>query len=392
VSGVRTNLDDLKSRPGNSCAEVAVRLGAQLRRYGREQIGPCPICSTDLTSKTATRWQTKAGGWVCAVCCDGGDVVRLVERAMRTDFKGAVDWLGGLPDDRDSAADNRRDEALAKEEKRRAEADRYRERERAMLYGIWRDAADPQGTLVQTYLENRGIPLPMWREGCARLRYAERLPYFHGTAIDETGRNVPAVIHRGPAMLAPVTREGRFRGLHMTYLDEDGNKVDLRDRESGVLPAKKIRGSKQAGAAELIKVFEPKRIIIGEGIETVLSVWHSLAACGEELERTEFWSALDLGNLGGKAKATVTHPELKTEKGRPQRVPGPDADLDKPGIALPDSVVEVVILGDGDSDRVTTEYAIARAVQRFRGGGGERKVRAAWADPGRDFNDMLLGD
>jgi CHC2 zinc finger len=89
-------LDELKSRPGNSCAEVAERLGCRLRRYGREKMGPCPICSSDLQSKTATRWQTKDGGWVCAACEDGGDVIALVSKALNLDFKGAVDWLGGI--------------------------------------------------------------------------------------------------------------------------------------------------------------------------------------------------------------------------------------------------------------------------------------------------------
>jgi hypothetical protein len=87
-------LDELKSRPGNSCAEVAERLGAHLRRHGREKIGPCVICSKDLQSKTATRWQTKGEGWVCATCEDGGDCIWLVQKALNLDFKAAVEWLG----------------------------------------------------------------------------------------------------------------------------------------------------------------------------------------------------------------------------------------------------------------------------------------------------------
>jgi len=35
-------------------------------------------------------------GWVCAACSDGGDVIRLVEKALGLDFKGAVEWLGGI--------------------------------------------------------------------------------------------------------------------------------------------------------------------------------------------------------------------------------------------------------------------------------------------------------
>jgi hypothetical protein len=61
--------------------------------------------------------------------------------------------------------------------------------------------------------------------------------------------------------------------------------------------------------------------------------------------------------------------------------------MDEPGIAVPASVTDVVLLGDGDSDRFITELAMIRASKRFARAG--RTVRVAWATPGRDFNDML---
>ena len=162
-------LDELKSR--NSCAEVAERLGVRLRPYGREKIGSCPICSTDLQDRTATRWQTKGGSWVCAASADGGDVIALVQKALSLDFLGAVEWLGGISRTVDHRAEEARAKATEREqEKKAAEAERYRERERRALYGLWERALDPPGTLVEVYLDSRGLPLPPWPDGLARLR------------------------------------------------------------------------------------------------------------------------------------------------------------------------------------------------------------------------------
>jgi hypothetical protein len=387
-----SELDELKSRPGNSCAEVAERLGARLRRHGREKIGPCVICSTDLQSKTATRWQTKGEGWVCAACEDGGDSIWLVQKVLNLDFKAAVDWLGGI---RDADQASQEADRKAKEAKKQAEAQRYRERERTALYDVWKRALDLPGTPVEAYLNNRGLVVPPWPEGAARLRYVADMAYFHGAETDAAGRRSPTVIHRGPAMVAAIARQGVFCGLHITYLTLHGHKLQIVDPQTDeLLPAKKVRGSKAGGAIELIKVappIEPARIVLGEGVETVLSVWHAMTECGIDLTTTEFWSSVDLGNLGGRAVAQIVHPELKTAAGKPRRVPGPDPDLSQSAINLSDSVTRVTILGDSDSDPFTTRCAVFRGAQRFKAARAGRMVKIAYAPEGLDFNDMLVG-
>ncbi len=47
----------------------------------------------------------------------------------------------------------------------------------------------------------------------------------------------------------------------------------------------------------------------------------------------------------------------------------------------------MILLGDGDSDAFDTEMALRRAQNRLTRPG--RHVGVAWAEPGRDFNDML---
>ena len=113
----------------------------------------------------------------------------------------------------------------------------------------------------------------------------------------------------------------------------------------------------------------------------------ALQRAGDDLSATIFRTSIDLGNLGGATAGTIAHPTLKTDKGHAQRVPGPTPDLDVDGIPIPDSVAEVIILGDSTSDRFATECAIARALQRWQRAG--RSMRVAWAPDGQDFDDML---
>ena len=56
---------------------------------------------------------------------------------------------------------------------------------------------------------------------------------------------------------------------------------------------------------------------------------------------------------------------------------------------IPDSVIELILLGDGDSDPFTTQMALARGAARYARPG--LSVRVAMAPQGRDFNDVLTG-
>jgi hypothetical protein len=348
-------------KANNLCDAIAARW-VRLRKHGNGMIGPCPICSRDRQSKSDGRFEIKdRDGWVCAACQAGGDVIALVQKVEGLDFKGAIEWLGGVRETDPVEAARREKERAEKGAQREKDAKIYRERERGKLYDIWDLALAPKGTIVEAYLEKRCLVLPP--NAHKRLRCVPDMPYFaHG------GKDA-AVIHRGPAMVAPIIGpDSKFRGLHFTYIDlaEPKGKANILDPETGEpLPAKKVRGSKAGGIIQIVKADPVKRLIVGEGIETVLSVWHALNSLGRDLEGTAFWSAVDLGNLGGKAAGTVSHPTLKDAAGRARRVPGPDPDLTAPAIALPESIGDVVLLGDGDSDRVVTECALYRAQVRL---------------------------
>ncbi|KFC73214.1 DNA primase [Bosea sp. LC85] len=370
--------------------------------------GPCPRC------RGVDRFSVKPSEsmWFCRGEGRGGyDAISLVRYVQNCSFLVAVEWLTGEPKPGRTAKVETPDEKAAREaerqrlqdesDKARADGERlnnqFREDERRRCREIWRNGKPASGSLVERYLQHRGIPAV---PAGAKLRFHPEIHLRH-----PPGKG-GEIVHTGPAMLSPIAdNDSRFGGLHMTWLDPRlangtapaGEKGKLKFVVAGeALAVKRSRGSKNGG--HLILVPAPSgrvsRIVIGEGIETVLSVWATLLEAGEELSETEFWSSVDLPNLGGKAVNSVPHPTRKQTDRRGRvyapRVPGPVPDQGDPArsIALPDTVIDVLILADGDSDRFTVECAVARASARWAMPG--RTVRVVWPDDGSDFNDMRM--
>jgi len=385
----KSDLDEIRAR--NPIADVAGQY-VQLRRAGARLVGPCPMCGG---KKSSQRFEvfTDSESWACAVCADGGDVIRLVEKAEGVDFLAAIERLGGRRAIDPAQAERLFQEREKKRLAREATSEKYREKERKRLYETWKAALPISCSHAERYLVGRGLQLP---QSCIGLRYLPSAPYFNGQEIDERGYKRPKVVHSGPAMVAAFIRsDGHFGGLHFTWLEADmaspPRKAEIIDPDSGeILPAKKMRGSKSGAHIAIAMVDHPKRLVIGEGIETVLSVWTAMNQAGRNLDGMAFWAAGDLGNMAGRAIAAVTHPTAKRPNGRPLSVPGPDPDPDDPGLAIPDSVCELVLLGDGDSDAVLTRFAMTRAARRYARPG--RTIRIAFAPEGQDFNDVLQGE
>lgn len=374
------DLDALKAaHPVQNVAGQYVRL----RRAGAKLVGPCPICGGSARNG---RFEVdpREEKWVCAVCCDGGDVIKLVQRVEGLDFKGAVDRLGGTA--HESAESRARREAVQAErrDRQQREADRFRENERRRVHKIWLAGVPiTRESAVGSYLLARRLVVPAG----AHLRMIDDAVLYGPNGPG----GKPVVLHQGPAMLAGITGpDGRFAALHTTWVDPatPGRKVEVADPETGELaPAKKVRGSKRAGRIELVRPGNPVRLFIGEGIETVLSVWLALRKLRSELlEQAAFWTSVDLGNLGGPAAETVPHPSEKSPTGRARRVPGPVPNWDEPAIPIPDSVEDVFLLGDGDSDPFLTRMTLQRAAARWAR--PYRTIRAAMAPQGSDFNDV----
>ncbi len=99
-------LDALKDRnPVHGYAGRRVHL----RSKGRHRyVGPCPVCSDNAQSKTAQRFECDADKWVCAVCGDGGDIIKLVRKCEGVGFHEAIERLGGTREERPTPATARR--------------------------------------------------------------------------------------------------------------------------------------------------------------------------------------------------------------------------------------------------------------------------------------------
>jgi hypothetical protein len=356
-----------------------------------ECVGPCPVCGGDDRFSVNRRKNI----FFCRVAGKGGDAIALAEYLLACDFRSAVEAVTGSPPP-DGKAGEGPDEAWLAEQRRKAEEHRataerdaidYRMREIRRARMIWDEAGPIAGSPAEAYLRSRGVQPPRG----AKLRAAPRLKYWH--RVDGEF----AAIHEGPALVSAIAgNDGKFIGCHLTYLAPGGaGKARIIDGATGeICDAKKVRGSQKGGHIHLGG--EPEtatRLILGEGLETVLSVREALLAYGQaEEHRTVFWASVNLGNMGGKAIASVRHPTLTRQdsKGRvmPVRVPGPEPDpVDQHVIEPPECIRDIVMLGDGDSDRFTTDCVLRRGAARWARPG--RTIRAAWAAAGADFNDML---
>ncbi len=390
--------------------DVAQRppVSAKLKKHTREWVGPCPLCGG--TDRFAVNPKKKGGLFNCRGS-GGGDVIAMVAHVCGVEFLAACEIINGVPmpagttrvspEEIKAAVEQREAARVQRDADREAEANRYRDRERKTARAIYDSGVPIAGTPGEAYFALRGIlELPA---GIA-LRYADKLPYFHGAEDNEVGQTVPRAIWRGPAVLAPIVdAANEFQGVHITWIDLElpNGKALICDPDSGeTLDAKKVRGSQSGCVIRL--AYPAERFAewcVGEGIETTLSVWFARRRAGEpksafdnKSEGSEknpnigFAAAINLGNLAGRAIDSVPHPTRKTEKGRVARTAGPVPDLNAPGLPLPAGVERVLLLGDGDSDAFDTQCAMARAGARFTAAGAVPAV--AWA-PAGDFNDVL---
>lgn len=393
-------IDDLKRR--NPCHEVAgqyVALRPGSSKFGPGGFtGPCPLHSRDAQARDSTSFECSAEGWVCASCQDGGDVIKLVALASgldpERDFRRALALLpnAGVAAD---PAELERAEAWRQERdaQRQADQNEWRERARGRAWDLWERAGPAAGRYYvpfagsagERYLrEARGLDVPAG----IKLRFDPSARYY----VED--RPKWRLVHTGWAIVAAIQREGHFLGCHRTFIDlaQPKGKARIVDPKTGLaLNPKTMHGAKKGGHIDLTGCKLPTELVLGEGMEKVLAVWSAFSAGGRDTSAIAFWSAGDLGNMGGKADKTVPHPLLKSDKGRTVRVPGPMPDLESPGILIPETVRKVILLADSTSDRFTTQCAMARALLRFKAQQTDVDVVAAWGPEGKDFDDVLRG-
>lgn len=345
---------------------------------GVERAGPCPVCG----GRDRFAVNLKKRRWLCRVCATGGsDALSLAMHGGRVDFISAVEALSGearprYGKGRDAATLQRDREAReagyaaglegqhceaamagqgwpeslfregfergARERERRQAIEREREgniaRARALL-----DEAVHDATAIAAYFSVRGLAFdpPAW------LRWHRDLPYWHD------GR----IIHRGPAILAPMTdAAGRVTAVHRTWVDLS-RPPKFRPRlvnAAGVaLPTKKMAGEVRA---TIIRLTAPAPVmVVGEGMETAIGGLNAALRAGKEA------GAVAAGSLGG-FEALPLERFVDTQ--------------------------ELILLGDGDtSPAARIGERVVRAARRAKAA-GIPSVRIAAAPAGKDFADL----
>lgn len=152
----------------------------------------------------------KAGGFYDHEQGRGGDALDLIAHIRNVPIRDALrwarEWLGG------TAAPITRPVQQAPKIEQVAD---LQERQRRAA-AIWNEARDPAGTLVETYLKNRGLALIE----CPDLRFHPECP---------RGRDrVPAMV---ALMRDPVTAQAV--GIHRTFLNPNGTKARRDDADTG---------------------------------------------------------------------------------------------------------------------------------------------------------------
>jgi hypothetical protein len=239
--------------------DVLARRNINLKRVGRELVGPCPVCGGIDRFAVNTRKQV----WNCRGCQCGGDVIDLVRHIDGCALQEAI---AALVDDHERGC--ARDHVLDGGDHRRARG-RDLERDRCVAaQHIWQQAS-PLGPEALAYFERRGINISIVPEH-GGLRWHSRCPWESGTK--------PCVIAR---YTTPVGNEPR--GIWRRPLD--GGKPKALGPTGGCV----IR----LWPDDAVSV----SLVLGEGVETTLA-----AATRIEHRRTLLqpaWAAGSAGNMSG---------------------------------------------------------------------------------------------
>lgn len=333
-----------------SCEAWAIRSRWTLEK-GIDRCGPCPNCG----GRDRFAIHTKQNTFLCRRCgIAGSGAIKLVMLTQNVEFTEACEIITGrkadAPIDPIRAARIASENAEA-EKKRALEAASYREKAREDGYAIWRGCAPrEQRQHVLDYLRQRGLLTSDLMTCWDRIMLREHnLPFM----VAKKGGGWQR-LHVGPVMVAAVQLpDDRFGAVHQTWLDPTRPKgrAELVDPESGeALATKKVRGTKKGGAIRLFTPAEPRRIIMGEGIETTLT------ALAHNLEPdTAYWAGVDLGNMVGKAR--------RDEAGKLSRQDVPDLD-DTECFLPPAWCQELVYLTETDAPGKDTTAKVIRGLQR----------------------------
>lgn len=362
-------------------AAVAAAHGVKLARRGDRARGACPLCGAGRSSE-AFMADVKGPLWHCFSCGESGDSVTLEME------------LGGHRD-RVAAARALTGEGPAGQGARRAtpagidDAPPESEAVDSQIVAdfILNGMRTARNTIVGAWFEARGIDPA--RVPLDRIGFHPRCPVsaWRRDRGPDSVRHAPAMV----AVLRPAPGAPAC-GAHVTYLSPDGrSKAMLRRRDGSAIKARKMFGQARLAGAFLSAMDAPGPLIVGEGLETVLSY-------AAELPQARALAVLSLDNLQGRA--------VRDHEGY---VPlwNVRSDPESPPMTVADAGA-VVLLIDADMKPVRVRIQRERRGRRERGWidaltraeicatlavqgwrrAGAKPVTAVRAPAGYDFNDL----
>ena len=223
--------DELHEARSISVVEIAERHGANLKKQGRELVGPCPVCG-GREDKFAV-WPDK-NIWNCRGLGAGGGAIDLEMHLSGNSFVDAVKTLiggdAGTPTRRQPTAE----EIKAREaERKRGEAEE-RARKESSAAKIVARLQPIAGTPGETYLRDvRKIDVSHWAikralEDVDALGWCERV-YFREEGHELHGQWLGAII----GILTDPVSGARTGGISRTYLHQ-GKKIGKAKSLGGV--------------------------------------------------------------------------------------------------------------------------------------------------------------
>lgn len=222
-------------------------------------LAPCPICQTE-GRRDQRGLSVKDASERTLVCCHKSGCAALDILAACKD-RGLIQGAGPASHRSQIEIDREREARRNKQIQKQRYCD-----------DIFSQAVPITGTLVQTYLESRGIV------GLQGHKMKNTLRFHPALHHSRSGQDLPAMIARirGPG--------GRAMGLHRTYLKTDGSgKADL---QGG---AKMMLGAASGGS---VRFGPDQRVIaLAEGIETALSIARA--------SRLTVWATLSTSGMKG---------------------------------------------------------------------------------------------
>lgn len=322
--------------------QEAVARGAQLKRRGKEHVGPCPACGgTDRFSIHVGKGIFNCRGSI------GGDVITLVCHLDGLSFLQACEVLTGEPpphgdakpisDAEQAARAKQRAENEARQRARQAQQMQYEENTKEAALAIWNASVPLPGSTAEAYLRSRGIDLEIWPD----------VLRSHPSLLHQNGKRYPALVCRVDDLAGHLTAVWRI------FLRSDGRKADTDMVKMGLGPA--------AGGAVRIGGLHHK-IAVAEGVESALGYW-LLTGC-----RYPAWAALSTsGMIGLEVPLGVEIVEIAPDGDRPMKRQG-------------EEYVPAVPAG-----RKAAESLRSRLLQE-----GVGCVIAAEPSAGKDYNDLWL--